>query len=194
MRQSAVVVLPQRWVGCLGRHADAIARLPDELDRERVRQFVLAAPADRAGAVAGFIATQVWGYGTSGYGPTRLAEALSDPGLPAALHAARVGLHAEDPVGAFRTLVVEHHIPWTGMAFGSKFLYFADPHRRALILDRIIREWLAKHAGLHLRGRRDEREYAVWLLLAEQWASAVRLSPEMLEMITFTDGLPERSS
>jgi hypothetical protein len=171
-----------------------MTELPGELDRERVREFVLGAAPTERGAVAGFIATQIWGYGTTGYGPTRLERALSDPRLSGALQAARRRLTDEDPVGAFRALCVEHRIARVGMAFGSKYLYFADPLRRALILDQIIRDWLGQHAGVHLAGRRDEREYAVWLLLAEQWASALGLSPEKLEMMIFTDGLPEDSS
>jgi hypothetical protein len=36
--------------------------------------------------------------------------------------------------------------------------------------------------------------YALWLLLAEQWASALGVPAEKLEMIMFTDGLPHGSS
>jgi hypothetical protein len=193
-RQPAVAVLAERWIPRLAADADVIAGFPDELDRDRVRELVLDGSPGAAGTLAGFIATQIWGYGTNGYGPARLAKALSDPRLPGALEAARSRLKSGDPVGAFRTLCVEHQIPWTGMAFGSKYLYFADPHRRALILDRIIRDWLAEHARVWLTGRRDEREYAVWLLLAERWAGALRLSPERLEMLIFNDGLGEISS
>ena len=99
-----------------------------------------------------------------------------------------------DPVGAFRTLCVTSAIPHVGMAFGSKFLYFADPHGRALILDSLLRAWLAEHAGVHLRGGRDEREYAMWLLIAEQWAKALKTTGEQLELIVFTDALPADSA
>lgn len=75
-----------------------------------------------------------------------------------------------------RVLCVEHQVAPVGAAFGSKFLFFVDPHGRALIPDRVVRGWLAEHAGLRLRGDRDEREHAVWLRLAERWAAAVNVS------------------
>jgi hypothetical protein len=140
----------------------------------------------------GFVATQIWGYGTNGYGPARLALTLSFEPLPEVLREVGDRLATRDPVGAFRVLCVEHQIPRLGMAFGSKYLYFADPHRRALILDQIVRDWLAEHAGVSLGGRRDEREYAVWLLVAEQWSSALGIASDQLEVLIFTDGLPAR--
>ncbi|MDQ2894963.1 MAG: hypothetical protein M3Y09_04875 [Actinomycetota bacterium] len=79
------------------------------------------------------------------------------------------------------------------MAFGSKFLYFADPHGRALILDALVRAWLTEHAGIRLRGGRDEREYAMWLLIVEQWAKALKLTSEQIELLMFTDALPHDS-
>jgi hypothetical protein len=80
-----------------------------------------------------------------------------------------------------------------GAAFGSKFLYFADPHGRALILDRLLRAWLAEHAGVRLRGARDEREYAMWLLIAEQWSKALKIPGDQLELVIFSDALPPNS-
>jgi hypothetical protein len=76
------------------------------------------------------------------------------------------------------------------MAFGSKFLYFADPRGRALILDFLLRAWLAEHTAVRPRGGRDEREYAMWLLIAEQWARALKITGEELELGIFTDALP----
>jgi hypothetical protein len=102
----------------------------------------------------------------------------------------RAQLADGDPVGAFRTLCVSNEIPYVGMAFGSKFLYFADPHGRALILDSLLRVWLGEHAGVRLRGGRDEREYAMWLLVAEQWAKTLRITGDQLELVMFTDALP----
>lgn len=194
LEQPAVAVRHERWTPAVGAHAHVVSDLPAELDRKGVRELVLAVAPTERGEVAGFIATQIWGYGATGYGPARLERALAYPDLPAALQAARRRLNDRDPVGALRVLCVEHRIPKVGMAFGSKYLYFADPHRRALILDQVIRDWLWQHAGVHLAGRRDEREYAVWLLLAEQWGSAAGVPPEKLDMIIFTDGLPEGSS
>ncbi|MBV9197298.1 MAG: hypothetical protein JO168_24450 [Solirubrobacterales bacterium] len=148
LRQPAVAVRRDRWLAALGPRAGLMDDLPDRLDRETVRGFVCERLIEGDAALAGFIATQVWGYGTTGYGPTRVGAALADPRLPAVLQAVGLRLRARDPVGAFRVLCVEHRIPRLGAAFGSKYLYFADPHRRSLILDRIVRDWLARHAAV----------------------------------------------
>jgi hypothetical protein len=193
LQQPAVWVEPDRWRVAAGPYADLLEGIPSELDRVSGRTFVLGCQRSPRGAGTGFIASQIWGYGTNGYGPPRLRAALARPGLGRLLARVRAQLADGDPVGAFRTLCVTSQIPHVGMAFGSKFLYFADPHGRALILDALLRAWLAKHVGVRLRGGRDEREYAMWLLIAEQWAKALKITGEQLELVVFTDALPAHS-
>jgi hypothetical protein len=194
LRQPAVRVERERWLIALGAHAALLRGIPAELDRVSTRRFVLARPRSERGALAGFIVSQIWGFGSNGYGPHRLGEALAYPGLGRILLRVRAQLADGDPVGAFRSLCVGSEIPYVGMAFGSKFLYFADPHGRALILDSLLRVWLAEHTGVRLRGGRDEREYAMWLLIAEQWAKALRITSDELELVMFTDALPADST
>jgi hypothetical protein len=194
MGQPAVSVQSGRWIDALGGYAGVLERLPADLDRVNGRAFALACSKSRDGAVAAFIASQIWGYGTNGYGPFRLRQALADRDLPQVLGGARVRVQNNDPVGAFRVLCVEHQIAHVGAAFGSKFLFFVDPHGRALILDRVVRSWLSKHAGLRLGGSRDEREYAVWLRVAAQWGAELNISVEQVERLIFTDGLDEGSA
>jgi hypothetical protein len=194
MGQPAVSVRPGRWIDALGGYAGVLKRLPGDLDRVNGRAFALACPESRDGAVAAFIASQIWGYGTNGYGPFRLGQALADPDLPQILDWARVRIQNYDPVGAFRVLCVEHQVAHVGAAFGSKFLFFVDPHGRALILDRVVRSWLSEHAGLRLGGSRDERDYAVWLRAAAEWAAELNISVEEVERLIFTDGLDEGSA
>ena len=192
-QQPAVRVERERWRESTGVHADLLGQIPGELDRVNARAFVLGCPQSQRGALAGFIASQIWGFGTNGYGPHRLGQALAHPGLGRILVKVRAQLADRDPVGAFRTLCVTSEIPHLGMAFASKFLYFADPHGRALILDSLLRAWLAEHAGVRLRGGRDEREYATWLLIAEEWAKALKITSAQLELVMFTDALPAGS-
>ena len=182
-----------RWVGALGEYGGVLDDLPEELDRSAGRRFALSRPQSPEGALAAFVASQIWGYGTNGYGPFRLGEALAHPGLAGILHELRGVLEAGDPVAAFRVLCVTNRVPWVGAAFGSKFLYFADPHGRAVVLDRVVRGWLAEHADIRLRGGRDEREYARWILVAEQWAGALGIAVDVLELIIFSDALAENS-
>lgn len=135
VRQPAVRVKRARWRIAAGAHGALLDAIPDEFDRASARAFVLGRPRSETGSLTGFIASQIWGFGTNGYGPHRLGEALAYPGLGRILVRMRSQLANRDPVGAFRTLCVTNEIPHVGMAFGSKFLYFADPHGRALILD-----------------------------------------------------------
>jgi hypothetical protein len=191
--QPVMVVEPKRWRRALEGQAKGLEALPERLDRASVRAFVTACLAE-GDPVLAFIATQIWGYGKTNYGPSRLAAALASSRLPDALLAACDLLDARDPVGACRMLCVDHRIPQTGMAFGTKFLFFADGYRRALILDRLIRQWLLEHAQVRLSGGRDEREYAVWLLLAEGWAADLGISSADVELAIFSDALPARSA
>jgi hypothetical protein len=193
VQQPRVKVDHERWASRLGHHADIVGALPVILDRETVRAFVTRSLERPGGDIAAFIATQVWGYWSTGYGPYRVSEALSYSRLSEALRAARKCLRDGEPVDAFRSLCVENRIPWTGTAFGTKYLYFADPHRRSLILDSVVGAWLARHAGLRLRLDRDARAYATWLAVAEQWAHELDIEAERLELIIFTDGLQSDS-
>ena len=105
--QPAVQVDHDRWRRALGRHAHVLESLPVELDRERGRAFAISRPETQDGALEAFIASQIWGYGATGYGPHRLGKALAHPGLGEILHKARTQLADADPIGAFRTVCVE---------------------------------------------------------------------------------------
>lgn len=107
--------------------------------------------------------------------------------------ASRAHLLAGRPVDGFRTLCVDHELPWVGTAFGTKFLHFADPLGAALILDSVVAGWLKSHADVRFRCLRDPREFATWLEIASAWGAELGLSPERIELLVFSDGLPERS-
>jgi hypothetical protein len=72
-------------------------------------------------------------------------------------------------------------------------LYFADPNRRTLILDSIVAGWLQTKTGRRFYCNRNSREYAMWLRLASDWGSELHLTPEQVELLIFTDALPEGS-
>ncbi len=67
-RQPAVAVQPERWSRRLGAHANLLTAFPDEIDRDRVRELVLDSSRHGRGSLAGFITTQIWASGTTGYG------------------------------------------------------------------------------------------------------------------------------
>ena len=76
-----MVVEPERWRRVLGGRAEGLEGLPERLDRASVRAFVTACLAE-GNPVLAFTATQIWGYGKTNYGPSRLAAALASPRLP----------------------------------------------------------------------------------------------------------------
>jgi hypothetical protein len=184
---------PDRWIERAPDHAEVIAELPAQLNRTSVREFCDRQPTDDSGALRIFIASQIWGYGQVGYGPFRLGEALGAPALAPALSESRAFLREGQPVDAFRELCVRHELPWVGTAFGTKFLHFADPTGRALILDSVVAGWLKEHAGLNFRCLRSDQEYATWLELAGAWAEETGTTPERIELLVFSDGLPQGS-
>lgn len=128
-----------------------------------------------------------------GYGPYRLGLALAESALGPTLSSTRALLEAGRPADAFHELCVTHRFPRLGTAMGTKFLHFVDRSGRALILDSVVAGWLKEHTGLRFRCLRDEREYATWLALAEQWAAETGTTAERIELLMFTDGLPEGS-
>lgn len=88
-----------------------------------------------------FVASNIWGYGPIGYGPSRVAAIIANnrthlnESLSGIARAALVG-----PGNAWDTLAGMHRIRGFGVAFGTKFAYFAslvDPSldRRPLIAD-----------------------------------------------------------
>ena len=62
-----------------------------------------------------------------------------------------------------------------------------------MILDSVVAGWLRQYTGIRLRCLRDEREYATWLTLAASWAAEAGTTPERIELLVFSDGLPEGS-
>lgn len=193
VQQPVMEFSPDRWVERAPDHADVFAELPGLLDRASVRGFCDQRSYDDVGATGVFIASQVWGYGRVGYGPFRLGEALADPRLAAVLSSTRALLRDGRTTDAFRELCVAHELPRVGTAFGTKFLHFADPTGSALILDSVVAGWLRQHTGIRLRCLRDEREYVTWLALATSWAAEAGTTPERIELLLFSDGLPEGS-
>lgn len=191
--QPAMEFSADRWIERAPDYAEVIEELPAQLDRRSVREFCGRQPFDDSGALRIFIASQIWGYGRVGYGPFRLSEALAAPILAPTLSASRALLREGRPADAFRELCVRHELPWVGTAFGTKFLHFADPTGNALILDSVVAGWLKQHAALNFRCLRSEHEYATWLELASAWAEGTGTTPERIELLVFSDGLPEGS-
>lgn len=191
--QPAIRLDANRWIAALPDHRSLLEALPASLDRASVRAFCDAQPRNAEGVIATFLASQVWGYGDRGYGPHRVAAALAHPDAVPALQCAADELDDEKTADAFEALCVVFELPNVAMSFGTKYLFFADRHRRALILDRLVRSWLADHAELRLPLTRSTSAYRVWLEAALRWADELDISPEEVELLILTDALPASS-
>lgn len=181
-----------RWSSALqGRKH--VGGLPVKLDRESVRSFCDSLGRDRDGVIAVFLASQIWGYGDRGYGPHRVQAALEHPDLVPALQCAADELDDGNPVDAFEALCVIFDLPNLAMSFGTKYLFFADRRRNALILDRLVGTWLVEHADVRLQLTRHTNSYRHWLELAATWAAELETTSEDVELLIFSDALPDSS-
>jgi hypothetical protein len=168
-----------------------IRRLPDELDREAVRDACRDAARSERAAKDAFFAAMAWGYGDVGYGPWRVAQALSDPEAGRKLlHAVRSS-HAEGPLEAYRRMATDCRLQRIGPAFGTKFLFFIDSQagaRRALILDRLVADWLRRNVGYGVNPVLwSPRSYETYLDHMHEWAKALEIAPDELECAMFSE-------
>jgi hypothetical protein len=193
LRQPPMLSQPSRWETTSPRHLHVFHSLPPHLDRDSVRRFCDGQSRDANGVVATFIASQVWGYGDTGYGPHRVSRALSSSDLVPALQCAADELDAGFPVTAFEALCQVFELPQVGTAFGTKYLYFADRRRQALILDSIVAKWLEANTDERFDLDRNVESYERWLELASSWSESLDVTPEQIELAIFTDQLPSGS-
>lgn len=155
----------------------------------------------------------VWGWGTTGFGPSRLRGILDDageklePSLQRVLAAALGETGAPDPIAGYAYLyggymsngsdqrAAPNAQEWArlrryGPAFFTKLLYFAVPG--SLILDNRLANVVYDLSGLprlvNSVGRSwpwTPYRYAVYLHWMRQTAAAVSVEPELLELTMF---------
>ncbi|MFJ9039664.1 hypothetical protein ACIRF8_24080 [Streptomyces sp. NPDC102406] len=101
--------------------ADRAVVASASVSRADVVATVRAAEQSQSWAEA-FVATQVWGYGLTGYGPYRTGQVLAQPGAEEAFTEAVSLLTDEGVSAAYERLQV---LDGLGPAFITKFLYFA---------------------------------------------------------------------
>jgi hypothetical protein len=134
----------------------------------------------------------VWGYGTVGYGPWRVNRVLTQNRAAARkLHTIATTLHGEGVVAAYARFsdYRDCRLRYLGPAFGTKYLAFTSPVDRApaLILDRLVAQWLGAKAGLFLDPVGWHRPtYERYLNLMYRWAEALGVQPGELECQVFT--------
>jgi hypothetical protein len=81
-------------------------------------------------------------------------------------------------------------LPGLGPAFGTKFLYFCSPPGKppALILDRLVSQWLRGHTDLLLNEARwSAATYARCLRNMYAWADELAVAAGELEACIFSE-------
>ncbi|WP_408993448.1 hypothetical protein [Streptomyces sp. 1268] len=155
--------------------ADRAAADSASVSRAEVVAAVRAAEQSESWAEA-FVATQVWGYGVTGYGPYRTRQVLAQPGAEAVLAEAVSLLVDEGAVVAYEVL---NTLDGLGPAFLTKFLYFAGQALpdvegpRPLILDSVLAGVLRRHATKVGRavGYEWSEAIAKWIWRDNGWSS-----------------------
>lgn len=110
--------------------ARALLELRDEPnDRDSLYRTAAAMPAGDPDAhlvLKLFIGTQVWGYGTIGYGPYRAQRILSQPGAERRLASTLKVLRSEGALAGYMALCEgQYQIRYLGPSFATKYLHFA---------------------------------------------------------------------
>jgi hypothetical protein len=194
--QAAAAWQRDRWIAAMPDQARMLRDLPNRLDRSIVRQLVRDAPATMRGMFEAMVIVYAWGWSVTSVGVTRAQSALGAgvERLGSALLAAREAMRLGGPLDGYAALAGPHRVKGLGPSFGSKFLYFASPEdSRALILDQLVADWLAREAALSLNATRwSVRTYAAYLHTMDEWSSGLGMSSHQLEEIVFTEEATRR--
>ena len=192
--QRAFPWAPQRWISHLGDLpgvAEALDALPPNVDRETSRVAVERHLA-RDNIVGAFTAAMVWGYGETGYGPTRTRWVLSgsrdrsthlDETVPAKLATGASVANRSGAVEGYRYLNNEGRIWGLGPAFFTKWLYFTT-RGTAPILDAQVMGWLRREAGVNLR-QACTHDYAAYIDVLTEWGHPLGSSAAEVEQAIF---------
>jgi hypothetical protein len=182
----------ERWNAWNPRHHSTLAALPDALDRPTVRRLCEHATTSPEAAERAFVATMVWGYGEVGYGAFRVNRILSVNRAPGArLHTTAKALSERGAVAGYAELAdyQASRLRFLGPAFGTKFLAFCsrDAEHNALILDRLVANWLQRNTTLDLDPVPwNLSTYARFVDQLQEWSAALDISPDDLECRIFS--------
>ena len=161
-----------------------------------MRQLVLEKPLTSSGMFEAMVIVYAWGWSTTPVGVTRAQNTIGagPETLGSALLAARNAIRKGDPLDGYAALAGPHRVRGLGPSFGTKFLYFVSSEgRRALILDQLVADWLAREAALSVNATRwSVRTYSAYLTTMQRWSSQIGIPKHQLEEILFTEEATRR--
>lgn len=196
-RQDGIAWPRRRWIAAFPEHNDHLAGLPERLARADVRASCVDAAHGGVATKRAFLTAMTWGYGNVGYGPWRTARILrTTPNAVELLADVAAVLVADGAIAAYARLGSSRRLKWFGPAFGTKYLYFCQQResaRPALILDRLIADWLDKSGGLRLNPVPwSTATYRRYIEHMWTWAEALGVAPDVLEERIFVDEARKR--
>lgn len=187
-----------RWKAAFPEHSELLDRLPDTLDRRTVRRHGPLAARGRRQAETAFIVAMAWGFGKVGYGPWRTKRMLQEsPEAARRLRDIARKLHSQGPIRAYEAMASRQRLTWLGPAFGTKYLHFCSMGKAsdtALVLDRLVADWLSRNTGLSLDARLwSVPTYARYFQHLAMWSHALQVAASDLECCIFQAEANRRS-
>lgn len=180
----------EAWLRRFPEQAELLSSLPQPLSRADVTARCVAAPEGRDQATKAFIAATIWGYGPVGCGGFRTKRVLNENDIAGETLAA-VARTARDEGGpeAFAWLAQrEHRLRYLGVAFATKYLFFCaagGDGQPALVLDRLVRDWMSRTLDWPLSLEWDTDDYYEYVASMSAWAAELDVEPGQLEMLIF---------
>jgi hypothetical protein len=176
------------WQLAFPEHGEYLASLPNPLSRADAIEACREAHLGPEAAVRGFLAAMIWGYGKVGYGPYRTSRVLSETAGAADSLTKAASVARDDGGPAAFEWLAEHHLLGLGVAFATKYLFFcaaAGDGPPALVLDRLVRGWLARNANWSLRLDWRVTDYRDYVETVAAWASELGCDPSEIEFLMF---------
>jgi len=142
-----------------------------------------------------FLASMIWGFGTTGYGASRVAKMIASNGLSLSTKINQIIASAQQgPESAWDAITANSKIRGLGVAFGSKLAYFAslqaDPDRPSiLIADINTSRGIWNASGTEIKRSVEVRSaYRSYVKTAHEWATELRVRADLIEYALFKHG------
>jgi hypothetical protein len=192
----------KRWQKYLGNRS-VLDALPNPIDRGGVLEsFKLT--QDPGTALDAYIASYLWGYAKTGFGPYRAERVIrlnTDPengkDFSSELHRLAGIAMTNGGNAAFEHIVDERQsnrqfFAWWGPAFATKFISFAtkasDQVDTTPIMDSIVSGWFRKHCqevGPLRLNWNTAGSYRRYTECMAEWAEELDIEPEQVEQLIF---------
>lgn len=184
------------WERDLKSFAQFISKLPNEIDRDFLRNLV---KSNEYSSTQAFLTVMIWGYGDLGYGSYRVKKMFSTSDLDGKIEKVFNYCQNRQPLDAYRYLL-QNRVSQLGPAFGTKLISFFSPRDVvAPIYDSFIRKWMDIHAKDVFENSSSSSEiwslkiyskYCEWMAFH---SSLLNCYADNLEWVIFKDALEQFS-